>query len=136
MKDNQKRGRMGVVASVVKRSHGRVRLVFDDLERSASDWRTLGLYTWKDMSQRVFRRLRLTDKQLAEVREKHHPFTLEGDSGGAEPLPKSIEEIPDVDDPISEPMIENVTRLREPGDGSATWAGSFGQHHQLYRHAG
>jgi len=67
MKDNKKRGRMGVVASVVKRPHGRVRLVFDDLERSASDWRTLGLYTWKDMSQRVFRRLRLTDKQLAEI---------------------------------------------------------------------
>lgn len=49
-------------ASVVKRPHGRVRLVFDDLERSASDWRTLGFYTWKDMSQRVFRSLKLTDK--------------------------------------------------------------------------
>jgi hypothetical protein len=67
MKDNRERGRMGVVASVVKRPHGRMRLVFDDLERSASDWRTLGLYTWKEMSQRVFRSLKLTDKQLAEI---------------------------------------------------------------------
>ena len=66
MKDSKQRGRMGVVASVVKRPHGRVRLVFDDLERSASDWRTLGLYTWKDMSQRAFR-LKLSDKQLAEI---------------------------------------------------------------------
>src|ERR1700693_3270083 len=67
MNDNQKRGRMGVVASVVKRPDGRVRLVFDDLERSDSNWRTLGLYTWKDVSQRVFRSLKLTDKQLAEI---------------------------------------------------------------------
>ena len=66
MKDSKKRGRMGVVASVVKRPHGRVRLVFDDLERSASDWRTLGIYTWKDMSQRAFR-LKLSDKKLAEI---------------------------------------------------------------------
>ena len=67
MKDDQKRGRMGVVTSVVTRPRGRVRIVFDDVGSSTANWKTLQLYTWKDMSRRVFRGLKLTEKQLAEI---------------------------------------------------------------------
>jgi len=52
----------------VKRPRGRVRLVFDDLERSACRTGEPRPVTWEDMSQRVFRTLKLTDKQLADGR--------------------------------------------------------------------
>jgi len=67
MRDDQERGSTGIVASLVVRPRGRVRVVFDDVERSGSSWRTLRLYTLKEMSSRAFRELKVNEKQLAEV---------------------------------------------------------------------
>jgi len=53
----------------VKRPRGRVRLVFDDLERSGRRTGEPRPVTGEDMSQRVFRTLKLTDKQLADGRQ-------------------------------------------------------------------
>ncbi len=69
--DDGKRGARGVVASVVERDDGSVRIVFDDVEVAgrgkSTDWRTLRLFTWKDLDAAAFAESAIPQDQLAEI---------------------------------------------------------------------
>lgn len=69
--DDGKRGAQGVVASIVERDDGSVRIVFDDVELAArgkgTRWRTLRLFTWKDLDAAALAESAIPQDQLAEI---------------------------------------------------------------------
>jgi hypothetical protein len=68
--DNGTRGVRGVVASVVDRDGGSIRIIFDDVERGTAnktEWHSLRLFTWTDLDATEFAESAVSRDRLAEI---------------------------------------------------------------------
>jgi hypothetical protein len=67
MEDDGQRGLAGVVATLVSRPRNGSRLLLDDVKRSRRGWRTVRLYTWKELPSGALRATEFTQKELADI---------------------------------------------------------------------
>lgn len=67
MKNPSKSVRVGVVASLAVRPRGRIRIVLDDVKKSSAGWRTIHLYTWKDLLARDLEEMSVSERDLANL---------------------------------------------------------------------
>ncbi len=65
--DDGVRGRSGVVVSMVDAPDGKVRLVFDDVQRNGSSWSHQFLFTSVELDRKALLETTLTDAELASL---------------------------------------------------------------------